>query len=260
MKSIVIACDVMKNNLLSLNDKLDYVFLEQRLHDTPKKMNELLQEEIDKVEETYDTIVLGYGCCSNGVVGLKSTRQRIVIPKADDCITLFLGSSKRYREEFNKEPGTFYLCRGWIEYGADPYRIYLALAGKHSKYPSEWFKYTGRFGIRRYDEETARHFVRETIKNYRRVVVIDNNDLEPIHYQYIEEMMNFLRDVLQMDFKLEILKGTNRLFKKLVSGDWDSDSFLIIPPGEEIRQGLFIRPLPGLSLSTTICRDQQFCI
>ncbi len=245
MNTILIACDVMKDYLLRLNNKLDYVFLEQRLHDTPKKMNEILQEEINKVDRTYDTIVLGYGCCSNGVVNLESTKQRIIVPRVDDCISLFLGSSERYKEEFNKEPGTYYLCKGWIEYGADPYRVYLAVTGKQNKYPYEWFKHVSldRFGKEIYNEEVARGLIKTIIKNYKRVAVIDNNDLEPIHYQYIEEMMKFLIDELQLNFRLEILKGTDLFLKKMVFGDWHEGSFLIIPPGEKIRQELFIGPL-----------------
>jgi hypothetical protein len=35
----------------------------------------------------------------------------------DDCIAIFLGSCEAYREQTKKEPGTYYLTKGWIEVG-----------------------------------------------------------------------------------------------------------------------------------------------
>jgi len=100
MKNIAVVCDVMKEDLEKIvQDKkikdLEFVFMEQHLHNTPDIMRKKLQEEIDKIDSSnpgYKNIILGYGLCSNGVAGLASKKHNIVIPKVDDCISLFLGS------------------------------------------------------------------------------------------------------------------------------------------------------------------------
>ena len=116
MKNIAIACEVMKDDFIKMSkikkdNNLDYIFLEQQLHNTPDIMRKRLQEEIDKMDESYQNIILGYGLCSNGVVGLISEKHKIIIPKVDDCISLFLGSKEKYLEEFKKDPATYYLLK-----------------------------------------------------------------------------------------------------------------------------------------------------
>ena len=39
----------------------------------------------------------------------------LVIPKAHDCITLFLGSRARYQEQFEDFPGTYWYAQDYIE-------------------------------------------------------------------------------------------------------------------------------------------------
>ncbi len=53
MKNIAIVCDVMKSDLISIVDSkninnIDFIFLEQQLHNTPDLMRKRLQEEIAK--------------------------------------------------------------------------------------------------------------------------------------------------------------------------------------------------------------------
>ena len=176
LKDIAIVCDVMKNELERFKDKeqsnMDYVFMEQHLHDTPEKMKARLQEEIDKVGEEYQDIILIYGLCSNGVVDLRSEKHNIIIPRVHDCISLFLGSRERYIEEFKKDLAAYYLCKGWIEYGSDPYRGYLIWTDQEDKIPKEWLGKMERYG-QKYDEQMARFLFVELLKNYKRVVFID---------------------------------------------------------------------------------------
>ena len=52
-----------------------------------------------------------------GVIGLKATHSTLVIPRQDDCISIFLGSRKAYKRELDKEPGTYFLSKGRIDAG-----------------------------------------------------------------------------------------------------------------------------------------------
>lgn len=64
------------------NHFIDVQIIEQGLHDIGStKMLTRLQQEIDKVDtEQYEAILLGYGLCNNGIVGLKSKLPLVIPP------------------------------------------------------------------------------------------------------------------------------------------------------------------------------------
>lgn len=243
MKNLAIVCDVMKNEFMKYKEEkennLDCIFMEQYLHNTPDVMTVKLQEAIDSVDKSYDKILLGYGLCSNGVVGLKSDTHEILIPKVDDCISLFLGSKKRYLEEFKKDPATYYLCKGWIEYGGDPYRGYLVWTGQENKIPSGWIRQKEIYG-RRYDSETAKFLFIEMMKNYSQITLIDNDDIEEIHKEYTNNMVAFMSEILEKEISLKILKGSSEFLEKFVKYQYDEDNFLKFKPGQKILQEYFM--------------------
>ena len=67
--------------------------------------------------EQYDAILMGYALCSNGLVGLKADNVPLVLPRAHDCITLFLGNKEKYLDYFQSNPGVYFKTSGWIERG-----------------------------------------------------------------------------------------------------------------------------------------------
>lgn len=245
MKNMAIVCDVMKDEFMKYKENkennIDCIFIEQHLHNTPDVMTVKLQEAIDSVNKNYDKILLGYGLCSNGVVGLKSEKHEILIPKVDDCISLFLGSKKRYLEEFKKDPATYYLCRGWIEYGGDPYRGYLVWTGQENKIPASWIR-TGQKDIygRRYDNEMAKFLFVEMMKNYTQVTLIDNDDLEEIHKEYTKDMVDFMSRMLEKKIILKVIKGSSEFLEKLAKCQYDEVNFLKFKPGRKILQEDFM--------------------
>lgn len=152
----VIACEVLRYELESLGVTAEgATFLKQGLHRTPDLLRVTLQEKIDQLENLgfTGTIILGYGLCGNGVVGLKTRRCHLVIPKSDDCIGLLLGSRQAHEQDRQKG-NAYYLSRGWIEYGSDPYKEYQRC-------------------VSLYGEETARWILGEMLKGYTRAVFID---------------------------------------------------------------------------------------
>lgn len=263
MKNVAIVCDVMKNDFLKIAadkniNNIDFVFMEQQLHNSPDIMRKRLQEEIDKIDiekkNSYGRILMGYGLCSNGVAGLVSKNHEIIIPKVDDCISLFLGSKERYLEEFKKDPATYYLCKGWIEFGGDPYRGYLFWTGRENLLPKEWLRGAERYGNKKYDEDMARLLVVELLRNYKRIVLINNNDIKKIHRKYVEDMIDFLNEVLGRQMVFEELKGSLKYIEKLInykrkyerqnsrdSGLAHSQNFITVKPGEKILQEYFFK-------------------
>ena len=153
----VVACEVMKAELeaVSLGRRVRFFFLDQGLHRTPNKMAALIQEKIDSLPKSIQSVTLSYGLCSNGILGVKSTDRELVVPRCHDCIALFLGSPGAYREVFESRPGTYYLTPGWVAAKKDPLGII------HDDYAT------------RMDLETAFWVMEEELKHYTHIALIN---------------------------------------------------------------------------------------
>ncbi len=125
-KTYVIGCAVlaldMKQAARDLGMELEYRFLEAGLHENPRKLNTKLQKAIDEISLKKDAqrIIIGYGVCGKGTVGIHSRGIPLVIPRVHDCISLFLGGDDAYKTQFKQFPGTYYLSAGWCEAKSRP--------------------------------------------------------------------------------------------------------------------------------------------
>lgn len=220
LKIHIIACKVMRHELEQCQKPgTTFCFLEQALHDTPKRMPGVIQEAIDDAGDKPNCIVLGYGCCSNGVVGLKSLKTDLIIPRVDDCISLFLGSYRRYLDMFWKEPGTYYLTGGWIKEAKDP-------LGTYREYREKW------------DEPTAKWLMSETFKNYKKLIFIDTGvyEVEPYRKRAMDNA-----EFLGLEYSE--IQGSSDFFNKISNGRFD-DEFIRLKPGELITQSMFLNNRP----------------
>ena len=143
------------------------------------------------------------------VVGLQSRGCTLVIPKVDDCIAIFLGSGQAYHEQAQKEPGSYYLTKGWIE-------VSDTLLDEQQKI------------VEKYGEEKAAFIMGEMLKHYKRLVYIDTGTENQEKYRsYAQEAAN------KLNLRFEEVEGSNELVKKMLYGPWDSE-FVIAPPGHTI--------------------------
>jgi hypothetical protein len=123
MRYLLISCEIFFREICLVASRsphrIDLQFLPKGLHDLgAPRMQAKLAEVLAGVDETpYDAILLGYALCNNGVVGLQARSKPLVVPRAHDCITLFLGSKERYLEYFHNNLGTYFLTSGWVERG-----------------------------------------------------------------------------------------------------------------------------------------------
>jgi len=185
------------------------------LHLRPGDLRESLQRKIEEASQGADVLLLGYGLCSMAVVGLRATTAHLVIPRVDDCIALFLGSCDAYREQARKEPGTYYLTKGWIEVGDSPFSEFQRL-------------------VEKYGEAKAERMVRLMLKNYTRLGFINTGQYE------IERFREYAQTTARkFDLRFEELDGSPALVKKMVFGPWD-DEFLVVAPGETVQYTDFI--------------------
>ncbi len=83
--TLVIACaTVIEEMLPLLPPDVGHRVLDFGLHTDPAKLRQTLQQTIDEVDPAVDTIILGYGLCSQGVIGLRSAHARLVVPRGHD--------------------------------------------------------------------------------------------------------------------------------------------------------------------------------
>ncbi len=216
MNKAILACSVFYEEIEQLTSQDDEVIVKlmpQGLHDLPDemRMQEKIQTGIDELEAEYDLeyIFMAYGFCSGGVEGLTTKQAELVIPKFHDCIPLLLGDKNAGGKLENT--GTYFLSRGWIDCGGDTYKQHLSMTEdlggwieKFKKYEREaetavveWYDMDMYNKGKNYGQEMAEEISFQCLKGYDTIVLIDNNNLEPIHYEYAEEMYEELNEILQ---------------------------------------------------------------
>ncbi len=189
------------------------------LHLHPEKLREALQSKVDEASAEADVLLLGYGLCSMAVIGLQARSAYLVIPRVDDCIAIFLGSCSAYREQAKKEPGTYYLTKGWIEAGDTPFEEHKAL-------------------VKKYGDAKARKMTQLLLKNYRRLAFINTGQYE------IERYREYAQDTaLAFDLGFEEIDGSPALMQKMVTGPWDNE-FIVVAPGETVKYINFAQSNP----------------
>jgi Protein of unknown function (DUF1638) len=107
-----------------------------------------LQAQIDgAVGQGYDAVVLSYRLCGKATEGLKAKDVPLVIPRAHDCITLFLGSRERYQQEFEKNPGTYWFANDYIERGKRAgSTLTMGSVGPNSDTQALYEQYVAKYG------------------------------------------------------------------------------------------------------------------
>ena len=100
LKTRIIACKTIVNEMLPfLSPDTTYQSVEPGLHLQPEKLQSALQAMVIDVTAHTATIILGYGLCSLGVIGLQAACSTLVVPRRDDCIAIFLGSQRPCKKE-----------------------------------------------------------------------------------------------------------------------------------------------------------------
>jgi hypothetical protein len=256
MRIKVIACEVLFREVCLCAARsphvIDLEFLPRGLHDNPETLRAQVQQAIDAVpchsegatrpknleggdkilrcaqdDIAPDAIALGYGLCSNGTLGLVARDTPLVIPRAHDCITFFLGSKDAYDRHFHDEPGTYYYTSGWIERaGGGVPRTREEGEGLQIPYDEL---------VAKYGEDNAQYLYeisQSWIKNYARAAFIGLG-LGPQEQLRAEA----LRVAQERSWDFTDLPGDLRLLRKLTDGEWDGAEFLIVQPGQTVIRG-----------------------
>lgn len=223
----IIACGVFHDELPHFAAQSPQVAmtveLKQGLHNTPDLLRAEVQQTIDRIEaERPDitAIALFYGLCARGCEHLQVTRCTLVLPRAHDCITLFLGSKERYQTIQEEHPGTYWYSPGWNATGTQP-----------GPDRDTWNR--ARFAPLCEDEEDLADMLAEEqlwMRHYRRAAYTDlgaGDGAAACHYA--------ASCAQHCGWEFAEEPGDDALVRALFAGDWDDDRFCVCRPGQRIR-------------------------
>lgn len=233
MKYKLISCDVLYREMCFAAarsaHKVDLEFLPKGLHDIGcVGMQKRLQGVINGVKTAdYDAILLGYGLCNNGLHNLRAPAIPLVIPRAHDCMTLFLGDRKRYLDIFNENPGTYFETSGWLERSELTGELKQNSIGHISGMDHSYDEL-----VRKYGEDNAQYLwnsLCNTMRNYTQCTYIAMGVGPDAQFETQAK-----KEAEKKGWKFITVPGNLRLIEGLVAGNWSEADYLIVPPGHRV--------------------------
>jgi hypothetical protein len=230
----LIACDVLTREvcycLARSPHTVDVEFTEKGQHEDSDRLRILLQEKIDGAAKNgtpYDAILLAYGLCGNATARLEARDIPLVLPRAHDCCTLYLGSRRRFAELFADNPSRPFSSAGYMERG-DSY-LHDGDTGRLLGLDRSYDEFVVQYG-----EENAR-YIMETLTLSRDAHTDDKVIYIDVPETSMERYAALCRETAEKDGRQFIRVGGDiRLICKLVEGSWDEE-FLIVEPGQKTR-------------------------
>ncbi|MDR1411000.1 MAG: DUF1638 domain-containing protein [Spirochaetaceae bacterium] len=207
----IVACETLKQELLAAMEKrgCDYpvAWIDAGKHTWPDKLRVSVQEAIDNIPPSYETVLLLFGFCGNAMVGIEARNHRLVMPRAADCIPLFIGSREE-RETYGTR--TYFFTEGYLNSGGsavtDASRIF-----------------------ERYGEEDGLYILKEMLGHYQDFAVVDTGVFD------VGAVKSRVEDFAgQLEIPVKLIPGSLRLIDALLSGAWREDEFLVLEPGGKV--------------------------
>lgn len=215
MKEILIACHLMEAEIEkameTTGSRAGVIWLDKQLHNDPDALRATLQANMDAAETLYcpERILLGFGFCGNAVLGLRAGNYRLVLPRIDDCVTMFIGSRRR-KARLEGGVGTIFLTRDWTGTEND-------LASMRRKLVED------------YGPEEAQELFDMMYGHYGRIGVLDTGcyPLRPV----LEQSRAMAEE---LGFEHQVYEASNDYLCRLLTGPWDGERFIVKEPGEAI--------------------------
>jgi Protein of unknown function (DUF1638) len=244
MRLRLITCDILARPAYLCAARsphiVDVAMLPRGLHADAADLRSRLQAAIDETGPGYDAIVLGYGLCGGATAGLRAREVRLVLPRAHDCVTLFLGSRERYRAETEGDEPTYWYVHDQLERGSaaaqgsgggatgSGARSVATDPGAGADTDDQLDALRAAY-VERYGEDNA-DYLMEVMgawrDRYRRAAFIslgvtDESAAETTAREQAE----------RRGWQFERLEGSLVLLRRLIDGDWD-ENVLILEPGQ----------------------------
>lgn len=229
MKLKLICCEVLTRPVYLAAARsphtIDIEFTKLNSHVSPYTLRALIQEKIDAAGPGYDAILLGFGLCGNSTAGLKARDIPLVIPRAHDCCTIFLGSRGRFLECFGDNLSSEWSTDGYMERGGGDCLRESAIDSQ--------FGIDGGYGglVQKYGEENAK-YVWETLHTDKKAGELTFIKIPGISRP--ENLEAFKIYAQEAGRQLRVVEGNTEMIENLINGRWDEANFLTIPPGKVI--------------------------
>ncbi|MBN1992889.1 MAG: DUF1638 domain-containing protein [Anaerolineae bacterium] len=206
---------------------VDVQLLRRGLHHNPSDLRAQLQRHIHAAAgEGYDAVTLAYGLCGQAAAGLIARDTPLVVPRAHDCITLYLGSRERYQEQFQKHKGTYWYTLDYMERRDNDHSTLALGSGSEVDLAAVYNEYVKKYG--RDNADYLMEVMGAWQQHYQRAAYID---LGVGDGQAIEAQAR--ADAARRGWAFERVAGDLVLLRRLLAGDWDTD-FLVLAPGQQL--------------------------
>ena len=220
----LLACSVFESEIALHGANAAHIVARQMLdiglHDRPDVMRKTLQTAIDELdrEPGVEAIVLAYGLCGRGTAGLRAGRNRIVVPRAHDCFTVFMGSKEEYARRQAACPDCYYYSPGWnrARRVPGPERLEALRTELAARFDPDQVEFL-------LENEQALWAVRG------HAIFVDLGTPDA------PEEANYARRCADgLGWTFEHLHGDPQLLHDLLWGAWDNERFQVVPPGQTL--------------------------
>ena len=234
MRFKLIACEVLAREVYLCAARsrhvIDVELVEKGLHNTPDLLRAELQGRVDRTrDDLYDAVLLGYGLCGNSLLGLTARNVRLVMPRAHDCITLYLGARSLYDQQFTENPGTYYYTADYIERtGSDVESIGVSLgSATQANIQAVYQEYVAKYG--KDNADYLMEVMGAWSEHYSRAVFIDHEHTRFLGYEQVA-----IDEAGRRGWSYLKIAGSLALIWQLMSGDWPPADFLVVEPGQKV--------------------------
>ncbi len=221
----LLACGVFESEIAKFAPAYPNIVVQEQyetgLHDHPETLRKTLQLAIDAIDgrDDIDAIALLYGLCGCGTAGIRAKRHSLVIPRAHDCITIFMGSKEKYSEQQRSCPSCYYYTPGW---------------NRNRRVPGpEKFEAMKEELEKKFDPDDV-EFLLESERNQWKLhdtatyLDLGTGDAQ-VEADYAARCAEWL------GWKFQRLPGDPQLLRDLLAGNWsDPARFQIIEPGGQL--------------------------
>jgi len=239
MRLLCLTCEVLARPVYLAAARsphiVDIEMFRRGLHNEPADLRARLQERIDAhIGSRYDYITMGYGLCGQATAGLTARDIPVVIPRAHDCITLFLGSREAYQYQFENFSGTYWYVQDYIERDDGQGGSLSLGSAADSGMNKTYEEYVRKFGKENAD------YLMEVMgawqKHYKRAAYIelgigDGSQVEA----------KARGEAARRGWTFDRVAGDMVLIRRLLEADWADgaaagrDDFLVLKPGEQVK-------------------------
>lgn len=213
----IIACKTIENELLSAMDITgchdEILWLESGLHNVPKILHHAIQSALDQCADA-KRVMLAMGYCGNSVVGLKTGAYDLIMPRADDCISILLYSDPSQASIARRRNATYFMTEGWLKGERNIWREY-------------------EYAIAKYGEVRGKWIFDTLFRNYDALALLDTGCFP------LEAARQETAGIAQkLGLRYEEVAGETGYLEQLLLGPWPDDRFLRVPPDSVLTDSL----------------------